>query len=428
MLQGEVPVTDQGVAAGGARPACVAAVLAGAAARGAYEAGALSVILPALGASQPRLYVGTSAGAINALGFSAFSHLDPETAGQRVMALWRGIGQGDIFRPPLPTMLRSTARMLARWGGVRREPVGLLDTAPLRRTLSRVVNWDQLHVNVRDGHVAACCVVATDKSTHQSVGFLESGPSFPMPEDDDVRGIRFLRATLAPEHVVASSSLPALFPAVWIPDAHCGGSWYVDGGVRLNAPIKPALLLGADRIVVVATSPATAPPVAGDALGRPPGVGSGLVDILRAVTEDRMVEDLGSLVRHNKRADRPEGAAVNQRVGDDGARRGGSRTVPYVFAGPSRAGELGELARKVLRSRGLWPPPAPLARLVSRSPDLCELMTHVLFDREFIAGSIALGQADARAQLRADGGVVWRETALPEPPSVAPKVAPCERS
>lgn len=55
----------------------VAVVAAGAGARGAYEAGALSVILPALEelGQRPRIFAGTSAGSINATLFASLAHL-----------------------------------------------------------------------------------------------------------------------------------------------------------------------------------------------------------------------------------------------------------------------------------------------------------------------------------------------------------------
>jgi len=47
---------------------------------------------------------------------------------------------------------------------------------------------------------------------------------------------------------MASAALPLLFPAVRIGDA-----WYGDGGVRLVAPLGPAVHLGADRILAIST-------------------------------------------------------------------------------------------------------------------------------------------------------------------------------
>lgn len=378
----------------------VAVVVSGAGARGAYEAGALSVILPALGDWQPRYYVGASAGAINSVGFAALSHLDPAEAGEHVLTLWRSIRQDQVFRPLPETILRSTARLIRRCGGRRRLPVSLLDTAPLHVTLGRLVNWDQLHLNLRHGRVAGCGAVATAKGSHRSTVFLECHPSVRVPPDDAIRDITFTSSTLTPAHVVGSSAIPAVFPAVRMGPPAGGADWYIDGGVRLNTPIKPALMLGAGRIVVVATVPASLPAEGGDQRGDPPGVASGLLDILRAVTVDPMVEDLRSLVSDNLKA------GNHPHPQPDRCRPG---TVEYVFAGPHRPDELGQLARQVLRKHGRW---SPVKRFVASSADLCELASHVLFHPDFIDGAIELGREDARRQLR-HGAVVWKCCEMP---------------
>ncbi|MGE5696114.1 MAG: patatin-like phospholipase family protein [Candidatus Sericytochromatia bacterium] len=53
----------------------VAVVVTGAGAPGGYEAGALSVLVPRLRAAgyEPTVYIGTSAGAINATMFAAYA-------------------------------------------------------------------------------------------------------------------------------------------------------------------------------------------------------------------------------------------------------------------------------------------------------------------------------------------------------------------
>src|SRR5205823_13385379 len=55
-------------------------------------------------------------------------------------------------------------------------------------------------------------------------------------------------ARLTVEHVMASSALPMLFPAVQV-----GSEWYGDGGIRLTAPLSPSLHLGASRILTRST-------------------------------------------------------------------------------------------------------------------------------------------------------------------------------
>jgi predicted acylesterase/phospholipase RssA len=55
-------------------------------------------------------------------------------------------------------------------------------------------------------------------------------------------------APITIETIMASAALPIFFPAVQI-----GSEWYGDGGIRLAAPLSPALHLGADRILAIST-------------------------------------------------------------------------------------------------------------------------------------------------------------------------------
>ena len=363
----------------------IAVVLAGAGARGAYQAGALSVILPALGDEQPRFYLGSSVGAINAVACTAFSHLGPDGATATMLDAWRSVRRRGVFTWSAGAAAR---RAWGRGGG--RQPRGLLDSTPLHATLAELFDWPQFHANLAEERVWGCGVVGTANSTHRSTVFLEGRSGSPVPADDTLRGIEFRPATIAPVHVVASSAIPAIFPAVRLADDR-GADWYVDGGVRLNTPIKPALTLGARRVVVVATDPTRPAPPAGP--DRPPGIGAGIVDLLRAVLVDPMVEDLRTLVKKN------------QKVAP-----GGPRTVQYVFAGPDRSDDLIEVARSVLRSRRWYSP----IRRVASSPELSRLASYLLFDPDFIEGAIEVGARDARRHVGADGRILWRTTQLPD--------------
>src|SRR6185295_15207787 len=76
-----------------------------------------------------------------------------------------------------------------------------------------------------------------------------------VPPPDDDRPISYVAAEIGPEHVLASSAIPIVFPPIHIGAPAAAAGWYLDGGIRLNAPLKPALALGADAIAVVATHP-----------------------------------------------------------------------------------------------------------------------------------------------------------------------------
>src|SRR3712207_6980827 len=47
---------------------------------------------------------------------------------------------------------------------------------------------------------------------------------------------------------MASAALPLFFPAVQV-----GTHWFGDGGIRLTAPLSPALHLGAHKILAIST-------------------------------------------------------------------------------------------------------------------------------------------------------------------------------
>ena len=89
-------------------------MLAGAGARGAYEAGVLSVLVPRLleEPGQRIVLVGTSAGAINTAILAAFE--SPDKAVAAMTDLWTTVDAGDMFTPIRESALRTAARYLGR--------------------------------------------------------------------------------------------------------------------------------------------------------------------------------------------------------------------------------------------------------------------------------------------------------------------------
>ena len=100
----------------------VGLVVAGAGARGAYEAGALSVLVPALAGhgQRPTVFVATSAGALNVLLFASLSHLDPDEAAEQALDMWLAVRWSDVVRPlarstrVIPSAPRPTAAPAGR--------------------------------------------------------------------------------------------------------------------------------------------------------------------------------------------------------------------------------------------------------------------------------------------------------------------------
>jgi NTE family protein len=203
----------------------IAMVLSGGGARGAYEFGALEVLAPVLDAP-PRIIVGTSAGALGAAFLAAEAQRPLGTAARHGAEAWHEVEFGDVAGPLLSP--KGLARALLYGLEVLGVPVpavrSLLDAAPQAATIARLIDFGQLARNVDERRLDAAAVVATSYATARSVVFHHGGAS---PPADDKRGIDYLPAALAAEHVQASSAIPVLFPAVRV-----AGQWYGDGGTR----------------------------------------------------------------------------------------------------------------------------------------------------------------------------------------------------
>ena len=385
----------------------VAVVAAGAGARGAYEAGALSIILPVLEdlGQRPSIFVGTSAGAINATLFASLAHLPAKQAAAEALSLWRNMKQSEVFPPAVPSMLAAAPQYIAGLFGVGHGMTSLLNTKPLLRLLTDKVNWDQLHQNVESGKVAALGIVTTATSTDRTSIFVEHSQSIPdLPQSDESRAIDYYEQAIDANVVRASAAIPALFPPVLLGD-HDNGGWYVDGGVRLNAPLKPALSLGAARLVVVATDPLDYLPVlpGPQPAGPAPNIQDEAAEIGHGLMADRMVEDIRTLMKVNALAN----GGVSPRTGRQ------YKVVPYIFAGPAagQVGQLGQVAATVLDNEcsvlnaithlDLW----LFTRLIGPVKSRGDIMSYLLFEPAFAQAAIQLGQQDAQRYLDSMG---WR--------------------
>jgi len=205
-------------------------VLQGGGALGAYQGGVFEALVAHDHA--PDWVVGTSIGAIN--GAIIAGNL-PERRLERLRDFWQLVSRDD----PLSALATNpwTAWLLPWFGAgviwdtlthgipgffaprqnalldIRRQlptgETGFYDTAPLRQTLERFVDFDYLNAK----HVR-CTVCAVDVNAGEQVRF-------------DSR-----KQQLGPEHIMASGALPPGFPPVVI-----DGKAYWDGGIYSNTPL-----------------------------------------------------------------------------------------------------------------------------------------------------------------------------------------------
>jgi NTE family protein len=95
--------------------------------------------------------------------------------------------------------------------------------------------------------VQALAVTASSYGSGQHYTFCHTATPF----EPWVRSQRVaVPAPIGVEHLMASSAIPFVFPAVSLPvNGHM--EWFGDGAMRQTAPISPAVHLGAERILIV---------------------------------------------------------------------------------------------------------------------------------------------------------------------------------
>jgi NTE family protein len=223
-------------------------ILGGGGARAAYQVGVLRAVAHLLPRGSPnpfRVICGTSAGAINAVALA--SNSENFRAGVRRMVLiWRNLHVDKVYRSDIAGVTRTGARWLATmmFGGLgKNNPISLLDNSPLRDLIAEHIDFEAIDRCVAAGTLDALSVTASGYTSGQSVTFYQ-GADWLTPWKR-ARRLGF-PAKLGMAHLMASSAIPFVFPAV-----HINREYFGDGSMRQIAPISPALHLGADRVLII---------------------------------------------------------------------------------------------------------------------------------------------------------------------------------
>jgi NTE family protein len=363
----------------------LAIVMTGGGARGAYQVGTLRALARHVPDLAVPVVTGVSAGAVNAVHLAAH-HGTFSQAVEELTALWGELTTERVFRADAGHLawsaLRWGARLLSAGMFPAPEVRGLLDTSPLRAYLHESMvaiegEITGIDYNLHRGTLKAVAVSTTSYTTGQNVIFVQ-GRDIRVWERPNRKSVQ---TRLRVDHVLASSALPGFFPAVRI-----GDQWYGDGGIRLIAPLSPALHLGARRILAVSTrfdrsqEQADRPEVTGYP---PPAQILGVLS--KAVFLDLIDQDALRLERINRLLEHlPE------------EERDGMHPVRLVVMRPSRdlAALAGEYEHRLPRSfrymiRGL-------GTRRTGSPDVLAMM---LFEPDYLRRLIELGEEDAEARM-----------------------------
>lgn len=356
--------------------------MSGGGARSSYQVGILLFIAEKFPETSFPLLTGVSAGAIN-IADLAQAPGDFVASADHLVQCWNDIDQENVFETPSSLSLirdyfkSRSADPLATIEHTK----GIVGTNPLRDFLTTKLNApdgriDGIAENIRLGFIEAVAIVTTNYSTAQTVTWVQGS---------DIEGWQRpsrvgVQADISVEHVMASTALPLLFPAIRIGDA-----WYGDGGIRFSAPLAPLVHLGANRILAISTrynrsrSEADEPDIVGyPTTSRIFGL------LLNAIFLDALDQDALTMQRINLLL-----GQVPQR------KRMGLKPIELLVLRPSV--DLGKLAAeyesKISGALGLIT--RAMGTGSSKSPDWLSML---LFDQQYIQRLIEIGYEDARNQ------------------------------
>jgi len=361
-----------------------ALVLTGGGARAAYQAGVLQAVRELL--PEPRrnpfpILCGTSAGALNAATLAVWAE-DFAAGVDHLGAIWGNFDAGRVYRADAAGIALAGARWLSTLAVgwlTRRAPRSLLDNSPLRGLLAASLDFGRIARAIERGALDSISITCSGYSSGQSVSFFQARPG----QDGWRRSQRVgAPADIRLDHLMASSAIPFLFPAV-----HINREWFGDGSMRQMAPVSPAIHLGADRILVVGAGRLA------DENARPgtesyPSLAQIAGHALSSIFLDSLSVDLERMGRINRTLSfipeavrREEGLAL--------------RPIEVLVISPSQ--RLDHLAARHAGSLP-WPVRALLRGIGAMNRDGGALTSYLLFERPYTRALIELGRADTVAR------------------------------
>ncbi len=355
--------------------------LSGGGARAAYQAGVLCGLSEFVDSDFPfKVITGVSAGAINASPLAASTRsFKQETT--MLADSWRRIRTDNIFKTNIGCLSWSLFRWL--WmltsGQSSNQVKGLFNTSPLQKFLAKSFNPEDIQANINADRLRALAISTTCYDSGETITFVQGNSEVASWKRARRQS---LNCKINVEHVMASSALPILFPAIEI-----GGGYYGDGSLRQYSPLAPAVHLGANKILVVSLyfneRAARSKNYSSPHYPTPAQI-MGL--ILHGVFLDALDHDMERLDRINRTA---------KKIADQGIHQSTLRPIELLKIAPSV--DLGKLAyehRKLLpytirqMTRGLG----------SSDQESADFISYLLFERPYIERLLEIGYSDAKAQ------------------------------
>lgn len=358
-------------------PTDLALVLSGGGARASYQVGVIAALAERVPDLAIPIITGVSAGAINA----AFIAGHPGPLSRAITELrghWLRLNPETVYRFKTMRLARWSMRLLTQFALRRMEGLrtvrGVMDMRPLTRFLAEIINFPGIEANVLSGRLRAVALTTTSYTTGQTVTFVQGVQDIRVWERVQ-RAALYTRLSLA--HVMASSAIPLIFPAVRI-----GDSFYGDGSVSQTAPLSPAVHLGARRILAVGMrSKHTTRILSPDA--EYPTTAQVMALLFNAVFLDAIDSDAERLERMNR---------LLSLLSPGQSPPDGLRPVDFIMLRPTR--DLGTLAEGMRLNL-----PPTFERVVQsmggKGEGAQDFLSYLLFDPEYTGLLMELGYEDA---------------------------------
>jgi NTE family protein len=368
-------------------------VLSGGGARGAYQVGvihAISTLLAEWKIEDPfSIYSGVSAGAISS-SFLA-SRCDNFTdASKGLVDLWSQLTSDQVFKTDALTLGKIGLQWVGEisFGSISSQAgkaKALLDTTPLRKLIADNMDLPRLARNLENDRLKALALTALDYRDSTAVTFVQG--QLGVPDWQKPRKISE-STVIGPEHVMASSAIPLLFPPVEASERFFG-----DGCVRNTHPCSPAIYLGARKLVIIGVRSQSLTAYDAQALSdkKPPSTGRVLNTLLNSILLDGIELDVERMKK------------VNEMVAWIPKEKKESvpyKKVDYVWISPSK--DIGQVAAQ--KSKYLPKLVRFLLKNLGTIEETSEIISYLLFEREFTTELISMGFEDgmnAKDQIKA---------------------------